>query len=84
MSASVAELFLALFEMVVFTSLSVGLTIAGASIERFAFVTLESGQPKLGVAIGWIGLMALVFAYLIATDKLRPKLATVVQTVSGE
>jgi hypothetical protein len=56
---------------------SVGLSVAGLYIERVALTTIESGNVKLGAWLGLMGAMAFYFAYLMSTDKFRPKLAAV-------
>ncbi|MFB6123306.1 MAG: hypothetical protein ABEJ78_07585 [Haloferacaceae archaeon] len=71
------ELLPSLLELVVYAASTVGLSVAGVYIERFALVTVEGGQPKLGAWVALMGAMAFYFAYLTATDKLRPKLAAV-------
>ncbi|GAB3325345.1 hypothetical protein EI982_11120 [Haloplanus rallus] len=77
MNATLLELVPALLELAAFGLGSVGLSVAGLYVERVALATAESGQVKLGAWMGFMGAMAFYFAYLMATDKFRPKLATV-------
>lgn len=82
MNTSLVELLPEVLEVVVLALGSVGLSVSGVFIERSALSLVESGQPKLGLAVAWFGLMAFAFAYLLATDKLRPKLADVGRALS--
>lgn len=75
MLAELAELLPALAELLFFGVGTLGLSVVGAYAERAALATIESGQTTLGAWIGFMGLMAFFFAYLMATDKLRPRLA---------
>jgi uncharacterized membrane protein len=77
MNSALLELLPELLELLVFGLGSVGLSIAGLYLERFALATAESGHAKLGAWIAFMGLMAFYFAYLMSTDKFRPKLAAV-------
>ena len=56
---------------------TVALSAAGVYAERVALATVQSGQSALGAWIAFMGVMAFFFAYLMATDKLRPRLSTV-------
>jgi hypothetical protein len=69
MTGAVTTLLPELLELLFFGLSSVGLTVAGAYIERFAFLAVRSGDPKLGLWAGVIGAAAFYFAYLVATDK---------------
>lgn len=82
MNTSLFELLPEVVEVVVFTLGSVALTVSGAYIERSALGLLESGQVKLGAVVAWFGLMAFVFAYLLATDKVRPRLGELARSLS--
>ena len=64
-----------LLEIAVFGVGSVVLSLGGAYLEQFAYLTVQGGQPALGGWVALMGLMAFYFAYLMLTDKLRPKLA---------
>jgi hypothetical protein len=75
MERSLVEMLPEVVELLVFGVGSVALSLAGAYLERVALLTVESGQSKLGAWIGFVGLMAFVFAYLLATDKFRASLA---------
>ncbi|MFB6108760.1 MAG: hypothetical protein ABEJ82_07970 [Haloplanus sp.] len=70
------ELVPALLEVVAFAVGTAGLASLGAYTERFALVTVQSGEPKLGAWVALMGAMAFYFAYLMATDKLRPGVAS--------
>jgi uncharacterized membrane protein len=76
-NTTVLELLPALLELLAFALGSVGLSVAGLYIERFALATVESGNAKLGAWLAFMGLMAFYFAYLMSTDKFQPKLAAV-------
>jgi uncharacterized membrane protein len=76
-NTTVLELLPALLELLAFGLGSVGLSVAGLYIERFALATVESGNAKLGAWLAFMGLMAFYFAYLMSTDKFQPKLAAV-------
>jgi len=71
-----------LLELLLFGVGSVGLSVAGLYIERFALATIESGNVKLGAWMAFMGAMAFYFAYLMSTDKFRPKLAAVRQQLT--
>ena len=77
MNSTLLELLPELLELLVFGVGSVGLSIFGLYIERFALATVESGHVKLGAWMAFMGAMAFYFAYLMSTDKFRPKLAVV-------
>jgi len=69
MSTSVLSLLPELFELLVFSAGSLGLSVAGVYIERFALSTLGAGDPITAVWAGFIGAVALLVAYTLATDK---------------
>ena len=77
MSTALLGLLPELLELLLFGVGSVGLSVAGLYIEQFAFATIESGNVKLGAWMAFMGAMAFYFAYLMSTDKFRPKLAAV-------
>ncbi|WP_049934934.1 hypothetical protein [Haloplanus natans] len=77
MSTALLGLLPELLELLLFGVGSVGLSVAGIYIEQFALATIESGNVKLGAWMGFMGAMAFYFAYLMSTDKFRPKLAAV-------
>ncbi|MFB6107572.1 MAG: hypothetical protein ABEJ82_01870 [Haloplanus sp.] len=66
-----------LVELLAFGVGTVALSVAGFSIEQFAMTSLQSGQPKLGAWAGFVGLVTLAFAVLLATDKFHPRLTAV-------
>ncbi|WP_248895167.1 hypothetical protein [Haloplanus halobius] len=76
MTSELLALLPELFELLAFGVGSLGLSVAGLYIERFAIAVFESGNAKLGAWIALLGAMAFYFAYLMATDKFRPKLAS--------
>ena len=78
-----AELLPELAELAFFGVGTLGLSVAGAYIERTAFATIQSGQSKLGAWLAFMGAMAFFFAYLMATDKLRPRLSAFGARLSG-
>jgi hypothetical protein len=73
-----------LLELLLFGVGSVGLSVFGLYIERFALATIESGNVKLGAWMAVMGAMAFYFAYLLSTDKFRPKLAAVRQRLAEQ
>ena len=77
MLADLLELLPELLELGLFGLGTVVLSVAGAYAERAAFATIQSGQSALGVWMAFMGVMAFFFAYLMATDKLRPRLSSV-------
>ncbi len=78
MLADLLELLPELLELSLFGLGTVGLSVVGAYAERAALATMQSGQTKLGACMAFMGAMAFFFAYLMATDKFRPRLAAVV------
>jgi hypothetical protein len=77
------ELLPSLLELAFYAVGTVGLSAAGVYIEQFALVTVEGGQPTLGAWVAFMGVMAFYFAYLLATDKVRPQLAAVRRDLDG-
>jgi hypothetical protein len=75
MDTTPLELLPELLEVAVFGIGSVLLSLGGAYLERFAYLTVQGGEPALGAWVALMGIMAFYFAYLMLTDKLRPKLA---------
>jgi hypothetical protein len=82
MSTALLGLLPELLELLLFGVGSVGLSVAGLYIEQFALATIESGNVKLGAWMAFMGAMAFYFAYLMSTDKFRPKLAAVRQQLT--
>jgi len=82
MNTPLIELLPELLELLAFGFGSLGLSAFGLYLEQFALTTVESGQAKLGGWLAIMGLMAFYFAYLMSTDKARPKLAAVRQQLS--
>ncbi|RDI71147.1 hypothetical protein [Halopelagius longus] len=77
MTTALLELLPELLELLVYGTGSLGLSAAALYAESFAVATAQGGQPKLGAWAAVMGAVALSFAYLLATDKLRPKLTEV-------
>ena len=77
MLAELLELLPILAELGFFGSGTVAPSVAGVYAERAAFATVQSGQSALGAWIAFMGVMAFFFAYLMATDKLHPRLSAV-------
>ena len=82
MSTALLGLHPELLELLLFGVGSVGLSVAGLYIEQFALATIESGNVNLGAWMAFMGAMAFYFAYLMSTDKFRPKLAAVRQQLT--
>ena len=82
MNTTLLELLPELLELLAFGVGTVGLSMFGLYIERFALATVESGHVKLGAWLAFMGAMAFYFAYLMSTDKFRPKLAVVRQRLA--
>jgi hypothetical protein len=74
MTSTVLSLLPELLELLFFGLSSIGLAAAGAYIEHFAYLTVQTGDSTLGVWASVIGVAAFYFAYLMATDKFGPKL----------
>lgn len=73
MDTPLVELLPELVELLLFSVGSLVLSVVGAYLEHFAFVTIGSGQVALG---GWealMGLLAIYFSYLLLTDKCWPR-----------
>lgn len=75
-STPLLELLPELIEILILGLGSVGLTVAGVLIERFALFTALDGETLLGGWFALMGCMAFFFAYLLFTDKLQPKLVS--------
>jgi len=78
MDTSLLELLPEALELTFFGAGSLLLSLGGAYIERFALLTANHGQTVLGVWIAILGLMAFYFATLLFSDKVRPRLASLV------
>jgi len=74
MDTSLVELVPELLELTVYGLVSVVLSIAGAYIERAGVAAATGGQPTLGAWLAFMGLLVIGAAYLLATDRLVPKL----------
>jgi len=74
MTTALLELFPILFELSAFGIGALGLSLAGAYVERFALATFQHGQPLLAVWAAVMGAIALYFAYSITTDRVVPAL----------
>lgn len=81
MTTSIAVLLPELLELLLFSLGSLGLSVAGVYIERFALSTLQTGDPVTAAWAGVIGGVALVVAYFLATDKVAGKAADVRQAL---
>ena len=77
MTTGLLELLPELIALAVFGLSSAGLALAGAYIEQFALITIQSGEMMLGLWAGVIGAVVLMFAYLMATDKFATKLKAI-------
>lgn len=77
MKTPLLDLLPELLELLVFGLGAVGLSLAGAAIERFAMLTVQHGDPMVGLWAVVPGAVCLGFAYLLATDKFLPKLRSV-------
>jgi len=77
MTASIAVLLPELLELLLFSLGSLGLSLAGVYIERFALSTLQTGDPITAAWAGLIGAVALVVGYFLATDKAAGKVTDI-------
>lgn len=68
-----------LLELSAFALGSLGLSAVGVYIEHFALTTAQMGQVALGAWAAVVGGVALVFAYLLATDKAATSYANLKQ-----
>ncbi|GGL31088.1 hypothetical protein GCM10009037_13530 [Halarchaeum grantii] len=64
-----------LLEVAVFGIGSLLLSVGGLALERFALVAAESGRLPIGVWATVLGLVAITVAYLVARDRVRPRVA---------
>jgi len=76
MLADTLPLVLELLELLVLGALTTGLSVAGVYVERFAIGALRGGNVEVGAWATLAGLVMLGFAYLLATDKLVERIAT--------
>jgi hypothetical protein len=74
MTTAVLELLPALLELSAFGLGALGLSLAGAYVERFALATVQHGQPLLGLWAAVMGAVALFFAYSLTVDRVLPAL----------
>jgi len=74
MSSSVLEVLPEVLEVALFGIGGAVLSLAGTYIEQVAVQTATHGQTALGAWVGFIGLLAFFFAYLLVTDTFWPKL----------
>jgi hypothetical protein len=77
MKTPLLDLLPELLELFVFGLGALGLSLAGATIERFALLTYQHGDPTVGMWAVVPGLVCLGFAYVLTTDKFLPKLRSV-------
>lgn len=70
----VLELLPALLELAFYGTGSVALAVAGFYVERFALLTARGGEPTVGAWAAVLGLAMLALGYLLATDKVGPRL----------
>jgi hypothetical protein len=82
MDSSLLELLPEALELALVTVGSLVLSLAGAYIERFAFVTLESGELGHAAWAAFMGAMVLYFAYLLVTDQFVPRFLSIRQTLA--
>ena len=75
MTTALLELLPVLFELSVFSLGAVGLSLAGAYVERFAVATAQHGQPLLALWAAVMGAVALYFAYSLTIDRVAPTLS---------
>ncbi|MFC6873913.1 hypothetical protein [Halobellus marinus] len=74
MTTALLELLPAVLELSLFGVASVGLSLLGAYIERFAVSTAQHGDLLLALWMAVMGAVALYFGYLVAVDKFLPTL----------
>lgn len=83
MTSAVLSLLPELVELLFFGLSSIGLAVAGAYIEHFAYLNVQTGDSTLGLWASVIGVAAFYFAYLMATDKFGPKLTELRHAVAS-
>lgn len=83
MATVLLELLPGVIELLFYGVGSLGLSAVGVYIEAFAVATAQGGQPKVGAWAAVMGLVAFAFAYVVATDKFRVKLAEVGRDFRG-
>ncbi|ELZ33467.1 hypothetical protein C474_05285 [Halogeometricum pallidum JCM 14848] len=75
MTSGLLALLPELVEVLLFGTGTVLLSGVGLYVERFALSMVEGGQLGLGAWAAVMGAVAFGFAYLLATDKFRPRVA---------
>lgn len=75
MTSGLLALLPELLEVLLFGTGTVLLSGIGLYVERFALSMVEGGQLELGVWAAVMGVVAFGFAYLLATDQFRPRVA---------
>ncbi|WP_144904799.1 hypothetical protein [Halobellus captivus] len=75
MTAAALELLPLVLELSAFGLGVLGLSLIGAYVERFAIVTVQHGQPLLGLWAAVMGFVALYFAYSLTVDRVVPALS---------
>lgn len=68
------ELIPELVELVFFGLSTAVLSLAGTYLERFAYITLQSGNQTIGTWAAVMGAVILAFAYFLGTDKFITKI----------
>jgi hypothetical protein len=75
MKSSILELLPELVELLVFGVGATGLTLVGGYIERFALLTVQSGEVALGLWAVVMGAVCFAFAYFLTMDRVVPTLS---------
>jgi hypothetical protein len=72
MFSTTMELLPEVLQVLFFGSLSAALSVGGAYVERFAFVTLQSGETVVGAWAAAVGVLLVGFGILLLKDHFRP------------
>lgn len=79
MRHSLLELLPELLELVLSGLVALVLSVAGVYLEHFAFVTIQGGQTTVGFWAVVPGAVCLGFGYVLATDKVVPRVRDIQQ-----
>ncbi|WP_323676675.1 hypothetical protein [Halorubellus sp. PRR65] len=72
MLSTVMEILPEILQVLFFSSVSVGLSVGGVYIERFAMTTFQAGDTALAAWAAVLGAVVLAFAYHLLQANLAP------------